>query len=103
MLKFKIIISNSKFGSLAGNWIDMKSCQVKLRKSNLNHWKGKYNKYNIIQPLVLSACLAVGMMVGFKMNDKAEDSLVSTADYPLDSLHKTGRVEELIRFIDSNI
>lgn len=41
------------------------------------------------------------MMVGFKMNDKAEDSLVSAADYPLDSLHKTGRVEELIRFIDS--
>ncbi|MBK7701035.1 MAG: hypothetical protein IPJ39_21110 [Saprospiraceae bacterium] len=35
------------------------------------------------------------------MNDKAEDSLVSAADYPLDSLHKTGRVEELIRFIDS--
>ncbi len=28
----KIIISNSKFGSLAGNWIDMKSCQVKCVK-----------------------------------------------------------------------
>ena len=63
--------------------------------------KENITKYNIIQPLVLSACVAVGMMVGFKMNDKAEDSLVSTADYPLDSLHKTGRVEELIRFIDS--
>lgn len=54
-----------------------------------------------MQPLVLSACLAIGMMVGFKMNDKPENSLVSTHDYPKDSIMMTGRVEELIRFIDS--
>lgn len=54
-----------------------------------------------MQPLVLSACLAVGMMVGFKMNDKPENSLVSTHDYPKDSMMMTGRIEELIRFIDS--
>ena len=49
---------------------------------------------------MLSACIAVGMMVGYKMNDKPENSLVSIEDYPTDSLMLTGRVEELIRFIE---
>jgi carboxyl-terminal processing protease len=57
--------------------------------------------YNIIQPLLLSACVAIGMMIGYKMNEKPENSLVSVTDYPLDSMMMTGRVEELIRFIES--
>jgi carboxyl-terminal processing protease len=57
--------------------------------------------YKIIQPLLLSACIAIGMMVGYKMNEKPENSLVDVSDYPLDSMMMTGRVEELIRFIES--
>ncbi len=59
------------------------------------------SKYKIIQPLMLSACIAVGMMVGFKMNDKPENSLVSIEDYPTEGQMMTGRVEELIRFIEN--
>lgn len=57
--------------------------------------------YKIIQPLMLSACIALGMMIGYKMNDKPENALISTMDYPVDSLMMTGRVEELIRFIEN--
>ncbi|MBK8052380.1 MAG: S41 family peptidase [Saprospiraceae bacterium] len=57
--------------------------------------------YKIIQPLMLSACIAIGMMIGYKMNDKPENALISTMDYPVDSLMMTGRVEELIRFIEN--
>ncbi len=57
--------------------------------------------YNIIQPLMLAACITVGMMIGYKMNDKPENSLISIEDYPTDSLLMTGRVEELIRFIEN--
>lgn len=57
--------------------------------------------YKIIQPLMLSACIAVGMMIGYKMNEKPENALISSLDYPLDSMMMTGRVEELIRFIEN--
>ncbi|MGB4839638.1 MAG: S41 family peptidase [Saprospiraceae bacterium] len=57
--------------------------------------------YKIIQPLMLSTCIAVGMMVGYKMNSKPDNSLVSTLDYPADSILMTGRVEELIRFVEN--
>lgn len=57
--------------------------------------------YKIIQPLMLSACIAIGMMIGYKMNEKPENALISTMDYPVDSLMMTGRVEELIRFIEN--
>jgi carboxyl-terminal processing protease len=57
--------------------------------------------YNILQPLLLAAAIAIGMMVGYKMNDKPENTLVSLHEYPKDSIMLTGRVEELIRFIDS--
>lgn len=57
--------------------------------------------YNILQPLILAAAIAVGMMVGYKMNDRPENTLVSMHEYPKDSIMLTGRVEELIRFIDS--
>ncbi len=54
-----------------------------------------------MQPLLLSACIVIGMMIGFKMNNKPDNTLISAADYPLDSTMMTGRVEELIRFIES--
>jgi carboxyl-terminal processing protease len=57
--------------------------------------------YNILQPLLLAAAIAIGMMVGYKMNEKPENTLVSLHEYPKDSIMLTGRVEELIRFIDS--
>lgn len=76
--------------------IDISSLKIRIPLEHEN-----IGKYNIMQPLVLSAFLAIGMMVGFKMNDKAENSLVSMHDYPKDSMMMTGRVEELIRFIDS--
>ena len=41
------------------------------------------------------------MMVGYKLNDKPETSLVSQHAFPKDSLFYTGRVEELIRFIEN--
>jgi len=50
---------------------------------------------------MLSACIAVGMMIGYKMNDKPENALISGLEYPTDSLHMTGRIEELIRFIEN--
>ncbi len=57
--------------------------------------------YNILQPLLLSACMAIGMMVGYKINEKPENTLVSTLDFPADSMMMTGRVEELIRFVEN--
>jgi carboxyl-terminal processing protease len=41
------------------------------------------------------------MMVGYKMNDKQENSLISISDYPVDSLMRTGRIEEIIRFVEN--
>lgn len=63
--------------------------------------KENIQSYNILQPLVLAAAIAIGMMVGYKMNEKPENTLVSLHEYPKDSIMMTGRVEELIRFIDS--
>jgi len=57
--------------------------------------------YKVLQPLILAATIAVGMMIGYKLNDKPEFSLVSKHEFPKDSLYYTGRVEELIRFIES--
>ena len=54
----------------------------------------------MLQPLILAAAVAIGMMVGFKLNQKPEMSLVSQHAFPKDSLYQTGRVEELLRFIE---
>ncbi|MFZ1749710.1 MAG: S41 family peptidase [Saprospiraceae bacterium] len=62
--------------------------------------KQQQEKYNIIQPLLLAACVSVGMMIGFKMNDKPQTNLLSTDEYPLDSMRMTGSIEELLRFIE---
>ncbi|MFZ1703769.1 MAG: S41 family peptidase [Saprospiraceae bacterium] len=62
--------------------------------SNLNP------KYNIIQPLLLASVMAIGIMIGFKIKDNHHridliEKLDSSYGY-----HQTGRVEELLRFID---
>lgn len=61
----------------------------------------KKDNYNIIQPLLLSACIAVGMMVGYKMNDKEDGSLIETVSYDDDNIKLVGRVEELLRFVEN--
>lgn len=57
--------------------------------------------YKVLQPLILAATIAVGMMFGYKLNEKPEINLVSKHDFPKDSINYTGRVEELIRFIET--
>lgn len=54
-----------------------------------------------MQPLILSACIAVGMMLGFKLNDKPENSLIGSEIIQNDGNFSTGRVEELLRFIEN--
>ncbi len=57
--------------------------------------------YKVLQPLILAATIAVGMMIGYKLNEKPEISLVTKHAFPKDSLYYTGRVEELLRFIEN--
>jgi len=55
--------------------------------------------YKVWQPLALSIMLALGMLFGYKMNNKDQSSLISfTSD---DELGSVGPVEELIRFIET--
>ncbi len=61
----------------------------------------KKDNYNILQPLLLSACIAVGMMVGYKMNDKDDGSLIEAVAYDDDHIKLVGRVEELLRFVEN--
>jgi carboxyl-terminal processing protease len=58
-------------------------------------------KYNIIQPLLLAACIAVGMMLGYKMNDNLEKPLIQFSDASDNNPQMIGRVEELLRFIEN--
>lgn len=57
--------------------------------------------YKILQPLILAATISIGMMIGYKLNDKPEMNLISKQVFPEDSLNYTGRIEELLRFIDN--
>lgn len=61
----------------------------------------EYPTYNLLQPLLLAAMISVGMMVGYKMNNKPETSLVASYTHRQDSLYTAGRIEELLRFIES--
>jgi carboxyl-terminal processing protease len=61
----------------------------------------KKDNYNIIQPLLLSACIAVGMMVGYKMNDREDGSLIEAVAYDDEHIKLVGRVEELLRFVEN--
>jgi carboxyl-terminal processing protease len=57
--------------------------------------------YKILQPLMLAACVAIGMMFGYKMNENIESPLFSTADTPSNNPQLVGRVEELLRFVEN--
>lgn len=50
------------------------------------------------QPLALSLMMAVGMLVGYKMNERPQSSLISFSDSDSGAV---GQVEELIRFVES--
>ena len=58
-------------------------------------------KYNILQPLLLASCMAVGMMAGYKLNDLKDPGLVDIYAYPEEKNGEVGTVEELIRFIEN--
>ncbi len=56
------------------------------------------SKYEYLQPLLLATMVALGILFGYKMNDKAE-RFVSKIDGKHDV--SLGRVEEILRFIES--
>jgi carboxyl-terminal processing protease len=55
-------------------------------------------KYEIAQPLILALMVVLGMVLGYKMNDK-DQKFITKINGQTDI--KIGRVEELIRFIES--
>ncbi|MBK8620321.1 MAG: S41 family peptidase [Saprospiraceae bacterium] len=58
-------------------------------------------KFSIIQPLLIAAVLAVGVMIGFRMNGSHQkNALIDVLDVD-GTYYPTGRVEELLRFIES--
>ena len=59
----------------------------------------KNNKYNIVQPLLFSIILAAGMLIGYNINDSHNKPLISGVRE--ESTGKTGKIEEIIRFIDA--
>jgi carboxyl-terminal processing protease len=56
--------------------------------------------YKIMQPLLLAAAIAIGMMLGYKMNENIDGPLLSTEDAPAGNPGMVGKVEELLRFIE---
>lgn len=58
-------------------------------------------KYNILQPLLLAACIAVGMMTGYKLNEISDPGLVDIYAYPEEDFREVGAIEELIRFVEN--
>ncbi len=56
-------------------------------------------KYEIFQPLLLASIMAIGIVIGFKMNDTTElpfiDSVDTDIEYPI------GKIEEVIRFVEN--
>ncbi len=60
----------------------------------------KNKKYNTLQPLILAACIAVGMMVGFKLNEKPDGKDWQWIEQKENEFGE-GRVEQMLRFIDS--
>lgn len=62
----------------------------------------KINDYNIWQPLLLSIMMIMGMVLGYKMNDADNPPLIQgIASEESAALTGSGRVEEIIRFVDS--
>jgi len=57
-------------------------------------------RYNIVQPLLLAAMMAIGIMIGVKINETKTYPLIEKIDYN-NGAQYTGRVEELLRFIEN--
>ncbi len=57
--------------------------------------------YKIFQPLLLAVCIAIGMMLGYKMNENVEGPLFGMSDAPEGNYQMVGRVEELLRFVEN--
>jgi len=60
----------------------------------------KNEKIKVWQPLALSMMLAIGMLFGYKMNDRDQGSLIEFVDQD-SSPAAVGEIEELIRFIET--
>jgi carboxyl-terminal processing protease len=86
--------------NLAGNWKEYKSAYSDTTMTEGPEHENNIT-YKVMQPLLLGAFVAIGMMVGYKMNDLPQINLMGTQELPIDSSKMTGRVEELIRFIDN--
>lgn len=57
-------------------------------------------RWIVLQPLILSVMMAVGIMIGFRMSENKTDKLLE--EVPYQEGHKMiGRVEELIRFVEN--
>lgn len=61
---------------------------------------GQQTTYQILQPLMLSIMMAVGIFLGYKMNDKADISLVTQISEQTGNV-QIGSVEEVLKLIDS--
>ncbi|HMP30459.1 MAG TPA: PDZ domain-containing protein, partial [Saprospiraceae bacterium] len=57
------------------------------------------NSYQIAQPLLLSVMVAIGIFLGYKMNDKADGYLMARVEDG--SVASIGKVDEVIKFIQS--
>lgn len=58
------------------------------------------SKYNVLQPLLLSVMVVIGMLCGYKMNDRTDFSLIEASAYT-DEPAAIGRIEEIIRFVET--
>ena len=60
----------------------------------------QHKTYNYLQPLLLGLAVAVGILVGFRLNELPENSLIYANDREDADQVPAGRIEELIRFIE---
>jgi carboxyl-terminal processing protease len=69
-----------------------------MEQNNLGNQEAGKSKYEYMQPLLFAVMIAIGILFGYKMNDKSERFLAK-----IDGKHDVslGRVEEIIRFIES--
>ena len=56
-------------------------------------------KYNVFQPLLLAIVLAAGMLIGYRLNEDNDITLIDKVEGHTPG--QTGRVEEIIRFIEN--
>jgi carboxyl-terminal processing protease len=57
-------------------------------------------RWIVLQPLILSVMMAVGIMIGFRMSENKTDKLIEEVPYQ-EGHRMIGRVEELIRFVEN--